>query len=119
MAKEIKTINYDSENDIFFINNGEKVKASIDIGDFVLDVNHNNLICGIEVIDASENLGISKEFLESIKNIKMSVNYNTNNVYVLLVMTFKKKGKEVNMSIPLTLNLGHKIPMKEELVYGG
>ena len=117
MAKEIKTIDYDSENGIFFINNGEKVKASIDIGDFILDVNHNNFICGIEVMDASENLGISKEALKSVKSIRMSVNYKTNHVYVLLVMTFKKQGKEVNIPIPLTLGLGHKTPKKEVLVY--
>jgi len=116
MAKEIKTIDYDFDNDILYISEGEKVKSSIDIGDFILDVSHKNLICGIEVIDASENLGISKKFLASIKNIKMQVNYKTNNVYVLLVMTFDKK--EVNMSIPLTLNLGHKTPMKQELIYG-
>jgi len=48
----------------------------------------------------------------------MSVNYNTNHIYVLLVMAFKNKGKEVNMSIPLTLNLGHKTPRKDVLVYG-
>lgn len=110
-------MDYDYVSDIFFINNGEKVKASIDIGDFVLDVNHNNLICGIEVMDASENMGISKDFLKNIKNIRMSVNYNTNHVYILLVINFQKKGKEVNMSIPLTLNLGHKIPRKDVLVY--
>ena len=118
MAKEIKAIDYDSENDVFFISDGEKVKASLDIGDFVLDVGHNNLICGIEVMDASENLGVSKKLLGSIKNIKMSVNYNTNHVHVLLVMSFEKKEKEVNMSIPLTLSLGHKTPKKEVLVYG-
>ena len=117
MAKQIKTIDYDSENDIFSINNGEEVMASIDIGDFVLDVNHNNLICGIEVMDASENLGISKEFLQNIKNIRMSVNYSTNHVYVLLVMTFKNEGKEINMSIPLSLSLGHKTPRKDILIY--
>jgi len=117
MAKEIKAIDYDSENDIFSINNGEKIRASIDIGDFILDVSHNNLICGIEVMDASENLGISKEFLKSVKNIRMSINYNTDHAYILLVMAFKKQGKEVNMSIPLTLNLGHKVPKKDFLVY--
>jgi len=117
MARQIKTIDYDSNNDIFFISDGEKVKASLDIGDFVLDVNHDNLICGIEIMDASENLGISKENLNSVKNIKMSVTYKTNNVYVLLVMTFKEKGKEVNVPIPLTLDLGHKVPRKELLVY--
>ena len=47
----------------------------------------------------------------------MSISYKTNHVYVLLVIMFKKKGKEVNIPIPLTLNLGHKTPMKEMLVY--
>mgnify|MGYP001599690546 FL=1 len=118
MARQIKTIDYDADNDIFFISDGEKVKFSLDIGDFVLDVNHNNLICGIEIMDASENLGISKNVLKSIRNIKMSVTYKTNHIYVLLMMVFKKEGKEVNVPIPLTLNLGHKSPLKEVLIYG-
>ena len=63
MARQIKTIDYDSENDIISISNGDKVKASLDIGDFVLDVNNDNLICGLEVMDASENLGVSKELM--------------------------------------------------------
>ncbi len=117
MAKEIKTIDYDFENDIFFISNGEKVKASIDIGDFVLDVDYKNLICGIEIMDATENLGIDKKILKNIRSIKMSVNYKTNHVYVLLIMIFEKEGKEVNIPIPLTLDLGHKVPRKEMLVY--
>ncbi len=117
MAREIKTIDYDFENDIFFINNGEKARVSIDIGDFVLDVNRNNFICGIEIMDASENLGIDKNTLKSIKSIKMSINYKTNHVYVLLIVTFKKAGKEANISIPLTLSLGHKEPKKEILEY--
>ena len=71
MAKTIKTIDYDSDNDILFISDGEKVKASLDIGDFVLDVSHTNLISGIEIMDASERLGIDKGFLEQIQNMKM------------------------------------------------
>lgn len=117
MAKQIKTIDYDAKNDIFFISNDEKVKASLDIGDFILDVNHDNLICSLEIMDASENLGVSKEVLGNIQNMKMSVTYKTNHVYVLLIMTFKKEGKEVNIPIPLTINLGHKEPRKEILVY--
>ena len=117
MAKQIKTIDYDADNDIFFISDGEKVKASLDIGDFILDVDHSNFICGIEIMDASENLGISKENLKHIQNIKMSVTYKTNHVYVLLMMVFKKEDKEVNVPIPLTLDLGHKTPRKEMMVY--
>jgi len=117
MAKTIKTIDYDSDNDILFISDEEKVKSSLDIGDFILDVSHNNFICGIEVMDASENLGISKDVLKNIKSMKMSVNYKTNHVYVLLAIVFKEGDKNVNMPIPLTLNLGHKEPRREVLVY--
>lgn len=117
MARTIKTIDYDSENDIFFISDGEKVKSSIDIGDFILDVSHNNLISGIEIMDASENLGIDKEILKNVKTMKMSVNYKTNHAYVLLMITFKKEDREANISIPLTLDLGHKIPKQEILTY--
>ncbi|MBU0958509.1 MAG: hypothetical protein KKB31_01060, partial [Nanoarchaeota archaeon] len=94
-----------------------KVKASLDIGDFVLDVSHKNLICGIEIMDASENLGVPKDVLKSIKNMKMSVTYKTNHVYVLLMIIFVAGDKEVNIPIPLTLDLGHKTPKKEVLVY--
>ncbi len=117
MARQIKTIDYDTKNDVFFVSNGDKVKASLDIGDFILDVSHNNLVCGIEIMDVSENLGVPKKILKNIQNIKMSVTYRTNHVYVLLMMVFKKKDKEVNVPIPLTLDLGHKVPKKEVLVY--
>jgi uncharacterized protein YuzE len=117
MAKQIKTIDYDEKNDDLFISIGEKVKASLDIGDFILDVSHDNLICGIEVMDASENLGINKDILMGIKSMKMSVTYKTNYVYVLLMISFKKGDKEVNMPIPLTLDLGHKTPRQDVLVY--
>jgi|SRR3989344_3521625 len=118
MARQIKIIDYDFENDIFSIKDGEMARASIDIGDFILDVSHKNLICGLEIMDASENLGISKKDLKNIQGIKMSVNYKTNHVYVLLMMTFKQKEKEINVPIPLTLDLGHKTPLREVLVYG-
>jgi|SRR3989344_5354855 len=117
MARQIKKIDYDFDNDIFYISTGDKVKASIDIGDFILDISHVNLVCGIEIMDAGGNLGISKEDLKNIQSMKMSVTYKTNHVYVLLMITFKKDDKEVNVPIPLTLGLGHRIPKSEVLLY--
>ncbi len=117
MAKEIKLIDYDYANDILCVSKEEKVKSSLDMGEFVLDINSKNLICGIEIMDASENLGINKDILKNIKNVRMSVTYKTNHVYVLFMITFKKKDKEVNVPIPLTLDLGHRKPKKEVLVY--
>ena len=117
MARQIKTIDYDAENDIFFLSDGGRVKASLDIGDFILDVSNANLICGLEIMDASENLGIGKDVLKKIKSMKMSITYKTNHVYILLMIIFDKEGKEVNVPIPLTINLGHKTPRKEVLTY--
>ena len=68
-------------------------------------------------MDASENLGIDKEVLKEIKSMKMSVTYKTNHVYVLLAIIFKKQSREINIPIPLTLDLGHRTPRKEILVY--
>lgn len=117
MAKKIKIIDYDRNNDILFISNDEKIKSSIDIGDFVLDLNGNNLIAGVEVMDASENLGIGKKELMNIAKAKISINYKTNHVYVLLGIVLKNTKKEINVSIPLALSLGHKEPKKELLIY--
>lgn len=117
MARQIKTIDYDHDNDIFSISDGEKVKASLDIGDFILDVSHDNLICGLEIMNASENLGISRDVLKNIQNIRMSVSYQVNHAHVLLMIVFKKEEKEVNITIPLSINLGHKELKREVLIY--
>ena len=90
MAKQIKTIDYDLDEDILFISNGEKVKASLDIGDFILDVNHNNLICGIEIMDASVNLGIDKETLNEIKASKCLLHIKQTMLIFCLCFLLKK-----------------------------
>jgi len=67
----------------------------------------------VEALDEEE-----EEVLKNVQNMKMSVNYKTDHVYVLLMIGFKKKVKEGNIQIPLTLRLGHKSPRKEVLIYG-
>ncbi len=117
LIEKFRKENPDKNLSFHLSSNLEKVKSSLDVGDFILDVSSDNLICGLEIMDASENLGIDKEFLNQVQNIKMSVNYKTNHVLVLLMMTFKREDQIVNIPIPLTLDLGHKVPKTEVLVY--
>ena len=117
MAKTIKNIDYDYENDILKISKEGKIKASLDIGDFVLDVNFEGFISGIEILDASENLGISKEYLKEIKKASMAVTYKPGYVYVLLLLFFVKEDKEVRVPIPLTVDLGQKQTVRKEMVF--
>jgi len=105
MAKVNKKIIYDEEEDILFLSKGRKVKASIDIGDFIIDVDTNGFISGIEILNASENLKISEDQLKELQEASMAVTYKPNYVYIYLVMKFEKKEKDI--TIPLTVDLGH------------
>ncbi len=105
MAKLNTKIIYDEEEDILFFSKGRKVKASIDIGDFIIDVDTNGLVSGIEILNASKNLNVSEEQLKSLQNASMSITYKPNYVYIYLVMQFKDKEKDI--TIPLTVDLGH------------
>src|SRR4030043_1154446 len=102
MAKKMM---YDSEEDILSLSKGIKVKASIDVGDFIIDIDHSGFIVGIEILDASHNLGIKEGELKAIEQASMNVVYKPNSVLISLFMKFKEKEKEI--AIPLTLDLGH------------
>lgn len=105
MAKVNTKIIYDREEDILFLSKGHKAKASIDIGDFVIDIDTSGFVSGIEILNASKNLNISEEMLKGIKKASMAVSYKPNYVYITLVMLFA--GKEKDITIPLTVDLGH------------
>ena len=105
MAKVNAKINYDSEEDILFLSKERKIKASIDIGDFIIDIDHDGFVSGIEILNASQNLGLKEEQLKSLEKGSMCVNYKPNYVYISLILKFKEKEKDI--SIPLTIDLGH------------
>ena len=98
-------MSYDNEENILSLSKGKKVKASIDIGDFIIDIDHNGFITGIEILNASQNLNITEEQLQNLKEASMNITYKPNNVYILLVMKFENKEKDIG--IPLTVDLGH------------
>ena len=47
MAKTNTKIVYDEEEDILSLSKNRKVKASIDIGDFIIDIDHKGYVTGI------------------------------------------------------------------------
>ena len=105
MAEVNTEMKYDEEEDILSLSRGREVKASIDIGDFVIDVDHNGFITGIEILNASKNLEVSKDKLQNLKKASMKITYKPNHVYIFLIMQFENKEKDI--SIPLTIDLGH------------
>ena len=106
MAKTNMKIVYDEEVDILLLSKGSKVKASIDVGDFVIDIDHKGFVSAIEILNATETLKISEEQLKSIKDAVMLVTYKPNHVYINIVM--QVAGKEKDITIPLDVDLGNK-----------
>lgn len=96
---------YDAEEDILSLSKNVKVKASIDIGDFIIDVDHDGFVAGIEILNASQNLGLTEVQLASLEQASMNVTYKPN--YVLIALLMKIKNKEKDITIPLTVDLGH------------
>jgi uncharacterized protein YuzE len=115
MAKKIAEIMYDENEDILSFWRGNPSHVSIEVGDFVIDVDSRGYIVGFEIINASENLNISEEFLEDIEKVSMSVVYKPNYVYIMLKLKLKENEKDI--SIPLTIDLGHKTSEKEEILF--
>lgn len=107
MAKANLKINYDAGENILVVSRGRKVKASIEVGDFIIDVDMDGFVSGIEILNASENLNISEEQLNGLQNVDMLVNYKPHYACIYLMMKFEQKGKE-RITIPLPVDLGHK-----------
>ncbi len=115
MAKINTKIIYDFEENILFLSKGRKVKASIDIGDFIIDIDMHKFVSGIEILNASENLNLSKEKLRELQEASINVTYKPNYLYIYLIMRLKEKEKEI--TIPLTVDLGHASIKTEKTVF--
>ena len=60
-------VDYDAEFDILYISKGERIAFSIPLLDnFILDVNHAHKIVGLEILNASKVLKMSRKELENI-----------------------------------------------------
>jgi len=108
-------MNYDEEEDILLLSRERKVKASIDLGDFIIDVDTKGLISGIEILNASQNLGLKENQLKSLKQAAMNISYKPNYVLITLIMHFGNKEKDIR--IPLTVDLGHGAVRTEQTIF--
>ena len=60
--------------DIFFARPvNRKYDSSVQIGNFIFDLNKQNRIIGFEILDASKLFGVSKIFLHNYKNVKIEI----------------------------------------------
>lgn len=115
MAKNNAEIKYDSKEDILSFWRGKPSQASVEIGDFIIDIDSQGYISGLEILNVSENFNIKPGFLDKLQSASMSVIYKPSYVYILLKVKLLEGDKEV--SIPLTIDLGHKKIEREQIAF--
>jgi len=115
MAKSNTKIDYNKEEDILNLSKGKPSRASIEVGDFVIDVGFDGFVSAIEILNASENLGLNREMLNGIEKAQMNVIYKPN--YLFIVITFNFKSIEKDIRIPLTVDLGHREVQRQKVLF--
>jgi len=115
MAESNTKISYDFEEDILNLSRGKTSKASIEIGDFIIDIGFDGFVSSIEILNAGENLSIDKNLLKIIKKASMSVIYNPGYIKINLNLFVQEKEKEI--VIPLSIDLGHKQVERQEVAF--
>ena len=65
----------------------------------VLDISKDGKLVGIEILDASNILGVSKEDLEKVAKSDMSVFYKPNMVVIRIHLFMQDNEKEISIPI--------------------
>jgi uncharacterized protein YuzE len=109
-------IHYDEEDDIFTIyDNKYKPSETIEFSEFLnLDINKDKSIVGMEIFYASEffsaiNELITKNMLESVKNVSVECNNYRNNWFINLV--FDDNGSKIKVQMPPLRNSDYTSPL--------
>ena len=93
-------IDYDRQNDdLCLIKEKAYVDSSVMFGDMILDISKYGKLVGIEILDASNIIGVSKEDLENVTQSDMLVFYKPNMVVVRIHLVIKDNEREILIPI--------------------
>jgi len=77
---------YDSEEDILFFSKGRASKGTLEIGDFVIDIDAKGDLTAIEIFNASKIFNVSKKILSMMKSARLKVQSTPNAMYLSMAI---------------------------------
>lgn len=87
---------YDFQNDtILFYGENHNYKSSIDLDGIVIDFDEENYLMGVEILDASNRLSISKYDLRNIRYFDMTIEVIKESIHVTIDIKISKRNKSV------------------------
>ncbi len=81
-----KGLMYDSDEDILFFSKGKVSKGTIEIGDFVIDIDEHGNLAAIEIFNASKIFNVQKRILSKIKSAKLRIQSTPNAMYLSMAI---------------------------------
>jgi len=81
-----KGLMYDSEEDILFFSKGRASKGTLEIGDFVIDIDAKGDLTAIEIFNASKIFNVSKKILSMMKSARLKVQSTPNAMYLSMAI---------------------------------
>lgn len=101
---------YDYVHDILFFKTKKRnYDRSVELDRFVIDIDKENFVVGIQIFDASEFLGIPKLILRNIRNWQFHATVDENKLEIRLMFRVVHRNKMVEKN-PIIIE-----PLKESL----
>jgi len=110
IGKTPKGVMYDRGEDILFFASGKASNGTIEIGDFVIDIDKNGNLAAIEIFNASKIFKVSKKLLTMITSAKLRI-HSTPNAMYLGVIILSADGKMEFPHISLLPHAARREPM--------
>ena len=100
-------VDYDYKWDILYVyKEGEKAKFSVEVLDnFVVDIDFKGQAMGLEILNASSVLKVSKKELKEIKTAKLATLIKGELYWVMYSLQFNKSSLESELQIPVGARL--------------
>ena len=92
---------YHEKDDIavFEYRDYEEYERSIDVANFVVDLDSEDCFLGLEIIGASERLPLTKKELSSIEDVEVVVTDDEESK--MITITLKREEKETSLNLPV------------------
>jgi uncharacterized protein YuzE len=90
---------YDYTNDILFFKiNEREYSHSLELSDYIIDIDTKQFVVGLQVLNASKNFNISKDSLRLIKNWSLNTSINNGIIEVKVIFNMNIRNKIIEKS---------------------
>lgn len=86
---------------VFEYGNYDNYDRSIEVANFILDIDEEGGFLGMEIINASKRLPLTKEELESIEKVETKI-FEDNGDKMVTIWIYRENNEMTSLNVPVT-----------------